>query len=458
MYKWTYCIVYFCIIFSFTEYSWADNFQLESRRKVTVTLFQWPFDSVAKECAMLAKTGYGYVEISPVQEHIRGPQWWTSYQPVSYQIAGRLGDESSFKNMITQCHMAGVKVIVDVVINHMTRGYGVGTKGTRYSKYDYPGTYQVQDFHWCRTNINDYSDRDNVQNCELDSLADLDTGSDYVRSKIASFLNHLIALDVDGFRIDAAKHISADDLTAIRGRLVKNIFWVQEVIYSEGEAVNPLEYRHLGDLDEFRYGRDLKRIFEREKLAYLKSFGEAWGYLPGNIARSFIDNWDTERNNSTLNYKEAENYLLANIFMLAHPYGSPNVYSGYRFNHIDAGPPVTTVCSRDWVCQHRFPAIKNMVKFYNAVFDTPLTDWWTNESNAIAFGRGDKGFLVINHEEFAITETFKTSLPAGVYCDVIHGNPDLRGNCTGETYQVDEKGKFTARIEANDALAIYVAE
>ncbi|KTC68352.1 Alpha-amylase precursor [Legionella birminghamensis] len=444
MYKWMYCFIIFCSFLGASNYNWASA---PGNKKVTVTLFQWPLADVAKECARLGKAGYGYVEISPVQEHIRGPQWWTSYQPVSYQIAGRLGDEEAFRNMVAQCHAAGVKVIADVVVNHMTRGYGVGTNGTRYSKYDYPGTYQVQDFHWCRSNINDYSNRDNVQSCELDSLADLDTGSDYVRGKIAEFLNHLIALNVDGFRIDAAKHVSAEDLGAIRARLSKNIFWVQEVIYSEGEAVHPEEYRHLGDLDEFRYGRDLKRIFEREKLAYLKSFGESWGYLPSDIARSFIDNWDTERNSSSLTYKDGDNYLLANIFMLAHPYGSPNVYSGYRFNHFDAGPPVTKVCSRDWVCQHRIPAIANMVKFYNAVQGEPLSDWWSNENNAIAFGRGNKGFVVINHEDYTITETFKTSLPEGVYTDVIHGN----------SFSVDKAGRFTATVESNDALALYAA-
>lgn len=36
--------------------------------------------------------GYGYVQASPPAEQIQGSQWWTSYQPVSYQIAGRLGD------------------------------------------------------------------------------------------------------------------------------------------------------------------------------------------------------------------------------------------------------------------------------------------------------------------------------------------------------------------------------
>ncbi|MFH8475059.1 hypothetical protein [Streptomyces sp. NPDC018000] len=50
-------------------------------------------DSVAKACTdILGPAGYGYVEVSPPQEHIQGSQWWTSCRPVSYKIAGRLGD------------------------------------------------------------------------------------------------------------------------------------------------------------------------------------------------------------------------------------------------------------------------------------------------------------------------------------------------------------------------------
>lgn len=91
-------------------------------------LFEWRFDSVAKACTdSLGPAGYGYVQVSPPQEHVQGSQWWTSYQPVSYRIAGRLGDRAAFKAMVDTCHAAGVKVVADSVINHMAAGDGVGT-------------------------------------------------------------------------------------------------------------------------------------------------------------------------------------------------------------------------------------------------------------------------------------------------------------------------------------------
>ncbi|STX52031.1 Alpha-amylase precursor [Legionella busanensis] len=434
-----------------------------NQKDVTVTLFQWRFDSIAKECkTTLGPLGYGYVEISPPQEHIQGPQWWTSYQPVSYRLMSRLGDEASFKAMIDQCHAAGVKVIVDTVINHMSMlEKGVGIGGSVFSKYNYPGYYQVQDFHSCHAEIKDYSNRYDVQNCELGGLPDLDTGSPYVQTKIAEYLNKLIKYGVDGFRIDADKHISAHDLQQIQLKLADiNKIWAQEVIYGEGEAIHPNEYIDLGFVDEFRYGRDLKRMFEQERLSYLNNFGEAWGYLPYNKARTFIDNWDTERNGSTLNYKSGTNYILANIFMLAHPYGSPNIFSGYEFSDFNSGPPnggIVIDCFQDgWTCLHRRRQIANMVNFRNVIADAPLTNWWSNGYQAIAFGRGKKGYVVINHDTTTLEMTFQTSLPAGIYCDILHAEYTKAGTCQGAQVKVDSNGRFTAHIQPNDAIAFHI--
>ncbi|GAA0516980.1 alpha-amylase family protein [Saccharopolyspora thermophila] len=424
-------------------------------RDVTAVLFEWNYDSVARECTTtLGPAGYGYVQVSPPQEHMQGPQWWTSYQPVSYQIASRLGDRAAFRNMVGTCHAARVGVVVDSVINHMAAGDGTGTGGSSYQKYSYPGIYSPPDLDNCTTSINpsDYTgDRWRVQNCELVGLADLDTGEDHVRGRIAAYLDDLRSLGVDGYRIDAAKHMSPEDLVAIKSRLGDpHAYWKQEVIHGEGEVVSPAEYLGTGDVQEFRYARDLKRVFTAENLAYLRNYGEGWGYLESGRADVFVDNHDTERGGDTLSYKDGANYTLANVFMLAWPYGSPDVHSGYEFSDRDAGPPnggVVRACWQDgWKCQHAWPEIRSMVGFRNATRGQAVTNWWDNGADAIAFGRGDKGFVVINHEATALTQTFQTSLPAGDYCDVQ----------SGRAVAVDSAGRFTATLAPNTALALHV--
>ncbi|MEU0144507.1 alpha-amylase family protein [Streptomyces sp. NPDC006288] len=426
---------------------WQSQATPPGEKTVTVTMFERPFADVATACTdQLGPAGYGYVQVSPASEHIQGDQWWTSYQPVGYRIAGRLGDRDAFAGMVESCHAAGVKVIADAVVNHMAAGSGTGTGGTAYTKYDYPGYFQDADFHTCRTAIKDYTSRDDVQNCELVGLSDLDTGRDAVRSTIAAYLGDLRSLGVDGFRIDAAKHMAADDIAAIKGKMGDPGFWVSEVIHGGGEAVQPEEYTGIGDVDEFRYGGHLKSAFQGGGIAQLKSVAD--GKLGSASARTFVDNWDTERNGSTLTYKDGAAYTLANVFMLASPYGSPNVYSGYEWSDKDAGPP----SGGGWTDIHAQQAVTGLVGFRNEVGSAELTDWWDNGSSAIAFGRGDSGFVAINNGDGALTETLTTSLPGGTYCNVAVASPD---NCAGHTVTVGEDGKVQAAVPARGALALH---
>ncbi|MGW1604764.1 carbohydrate-binding module family 20 domain-containing protein [Streptomyces eurythermus] len=421
-------------------------------KDVTAVMFEWNFKSVAKACTdQLGPAGYGYVQVSPPNEHIQGPSWWTAYQPVSYKIGTKLGNRSDFENMVDTCHAAGVKVVADTVINHMANASGTGTAGSPFTKYDYPGTYSAADMDDCTTNISNYADRWNVQHCEMGGLPDLDTGEEYVRKTIAGYMNDLLSLGVDGFRIDAAKHIPEDDLANIKSRLSNpGVYWNQETIGASGEAVQPPEFYNTGDVQEFRYAYDLKRVFNNEKLAELKNFGEAWGYVSSGKAAVFVTNHDTERNGGSLTYKDGANYTLAHVFMLAWPYGSPDVHSGYEFSDKDAGGPdngQVNACYTDgWKCQHAWREIAGMVKFRNTAAGTAVTDWWDNGNNQIAFGRGDKAYVVINHEGSTLTRTFQTSLPAGSYCDVQ----------SGKGVTVDSSGRFTATLGANSALALHI--
>ncbi|MFG2137938.1 alpha-amylase family protein [Streptomyces sp. NPDC048650] len=428
---------------------WSSQATPPGEKSVTATLFEWRYADVAKACSdQLGPAGYGYVEVSPATEHIQGGQWWTSYQPVSYKIAGRLGDRNAFASMVSSCHDAGVKVIADAVINHMAAGSGTGTGGTQYSKYNYPGSYQDQDFHGCRKNISDYGNRDDVQNCELVGLADLDTGSDYVRTTIAKYLGDLRSLGVDGFRVDAAKHMSATDIAAIKGKMSDPGYWVQEVVHGSGEAVQPDEYTGIGDVDEFRYGSHLKSAFQGSNLAQLKSVAD--GKLGSDKARTFVDNWDTERNGSTLTYKDGASYTLANVFMLASPYGSPNVYSGYEWSDKDAGPPSG---AEGWTNEHTKREITGLVGFRNAVGSAALTDWWDDGGSAIAFGRGAKGFVALNNGDGELHRTFATSLPAGTYCNVAKAAPE---RCDGNTVTVGDDGKAELAVPAKGAVALHI--
>lgn len=58
-----------------------------------------------------------------------------------------------------------------------------------------------------------------VRDCRLVSLLDLALEKNYVRQKVADYMNKLIDMGVAGFRVDASKHMWPGDLAVIYGSL-----------------------------------------------------------------------------------------------------------------------------------------------------------------------------------------------------------------------------------------------
>lgn len=194
------------------------------------------------------------MQISPATEHIQGSQWWTRYQPVTYQLTSRSGNEAQFKDMVSRCKAVGVAVIADAVINHMAAGSGTGIAGSKYGSRSYP-YYSPQDFHHDANNVytncqvNNYYDKYNVQYCDLSGLPDLMTSSSYVQSTIASYINQMASYGVAGIRVDAAKHQDDGEMSGILNRLPAGFYVGQEVIGSTGEAVQPSMYYSTGRIN-----------------------------------------------------------------------------------------------------------------------------------------------------------------------------------------------------------------
>lgn len=124
--------------------------------------------------------------------------------------------------------------------------------------------------------------------------------------------------------------------------------------------------------------------------------------------------------------------------MLAWPYGIPKIMSSFDFpdDSKDNGPQhekdyttkrmrfVGMICKDGWVCEHRWRQVYNMVRFRNAVGDAPVSHWWDNDYQMIAFARQGRGFIAFNIEDFVMRVWLQTGLPAGIYCDVITGNKE----------------------------------
>ncbi|MFC3998782.1 alpha-amylase family protein [Nocardiopsis sediminis] len=455
----------------------------EANGNAIVHLFQWRWESVAQECEdFLGPNGFGAVQVSPPQEHVvlsaQGFPWWQDYQPVSYKIDNtRRGTAADFQDMVDRCRDSGVKIYVDAILNHMSGsgsvGAGPGSDGTEYGKYEYPdlygdGThgYSRQDFNACGRDISNWNDRWEVQNCELVGLSDLATGNDYVRDRLAQYLNGLIDMGVAGFRYDAAKHMPLADVEAVNSRLRTTVpgwdqppYIFQEVI-GDG-TIGAGEYTGAGDVTEFEYHRRVSARFAEANLQGLRTIGD--GLINGDDAIAFVVNHDTQRSDPTLTHRtDRDRYDLAQAFMLAYDYGTAQVMSSYDWTGSnDTGPPSesdgttrATVCGQDgWVCEHR--ALNGMATFANATDGTGV-DWKDGDGNArIAFDRGTAGFAAFNATDSEWSATVDTALPDGEYCDVANGT-FTGGACDSPNRYTVSGGSLTVQVPPEGAVALHV--
>ena len=474
---------------------------------VFVHLFEWKWTDVATECEqVLGPAGYRAVQVSPPQEHsVQASGTWSErYQPVSYSVErSRSGTGAEFRDMVARCAAVGVDVYVDAVINHMTNvpSPGTGSNGTAYTKYGYPGLYTEADFHHPICTVSDYQSAANVQDCELLGLPDLDTGSASVRGKIADYLAGLARMGVAGFRIDAAKHIQPAELDSILSRVNRTLaaegrrlpYVFAEVIdYGGGEAVRARDYYGLGyasggaaDITEFIFRGVGDKFLQTggQRIAQLNPNGTqgnrfseaAWGLMPSDKAVVFLENHDTQRQ-AGLWFRDGQLYRLANVWMLAQPYGYPSILSGYAFDRSsqlgrDQGPPLTAagtksvVCpaaieaaaNGEWVCEHRDPVLRAMVRFRREVAGTDQNHWWDDGSTAIAFSRGAKGFVAINRGGAAVSAPVATGLPPGTYCDLLTGGR-TGATCAGAALVVDAAGTVQLSLGASAAVAVTASQ
>ncbi|MGD0940172.1 MAG: alpha-amylase family glycosyl hydrolase [Terracidiphilus sp.] len=474
-----------------------------------VVLFKWRTADIGTECTnWLGPQGYGWVQTSPPEATISDGYWYDMYQPVNFKsLTSTIGNQAQYQAMITACHAAGVRVIADVTVNDMAVGPGAATDGSSYDSatLTYP-YFSSADFH--PDTSCSYTSESEVWVCWLAALPDLKTESSYVQGQIEEYMELLISLGVDGFRMDAAKFQPYADLETIfsavkakypKTNLGNELYITQEI--TPDDTVDYSGYEGVGAIQEFEFTYAMLAAFRNtggETLTSLPAMignstsgGGSYGLLnDSNDVEIFVDDWDTERanggsltasdltgdtNDAVGNYR----YDLANIFMLAQPYAATaSVESGFRFTNNNQDYPSsfayingvaqvpatrTATCCYDFI--HRWTDISNMVKFRTATYGLSEGNWTTGTNNQIAFSRGSVGFVALNNDDATVwNKTFATGLPAGVYCNVVHGGLS-GGKCTSDTVTVNSSGQATLSIPTNSsgtalvpAVAIYTGQ
>ena len=196
----------------------ADYTDVDVQDGVILHAWEWSFNNIKNNMAKIADAGYTAVQTSVIQqakESTKGKtnaDWWLYYQPANFTIDNTgnsaLGNKSDFSAMCAEAHKYGIKVIVDVVANHLGNqsSYDRSSAIPSDIKDDencwHSGTWNVE--------ISDYTNRERVINYSMGGLPDLNTENSKIQNYVITYLKECIDAGADGFRFDAAKHIGTE--------------------------------------------------------------------------------------------------------------------------------------------------------------------------------------------------------------------------------------------------------
>ena len=192
-----------------SDYGLADSTQ----EGVILHAWNWSFNTIKENLPKIAEAGYTSIQTSPIQgtkeDSMSTDHWWVLYQPTNFKIGNaQLGSRDEFKSMCEEAEKYGIKIIVDVVCNHMAN--------TAENKYKFSTAiedkYEASEFwhEYYNPHGIDYGNRYSITHDCMD-LPDLNTSNKTLQNDIITFLNDAIDCGADGFRFDAAKHIELPD-------------------------------------------------------------------------------------------------------------------------------------------------------------------------------------------------------------------------------------------------------
>lgn len=221
---------------STVDFEQPDNVQ----EGVILHCWNWSYNNIKKYLPQIAAAGYTAVQTSPVTQpkdyywegtaygNVGIPDgiggndgnWWKSYQPVTEEICDNghtwYGTKAEFKAMCDEAEKYGIKVIVDIVANHMgnIKGWKIGSVEEVMGDISpQVGTFWNPDmltdpsyWHISTSWVHSSDGRFDVTQGNM-GMPDLNTGDKKVQNMILNLLKECIDNGADGFRFDAAKHI-----------------------------------------------------------------------------------------------------------------------------------------------------------------------------------------------------------------------------------------------------------
>lgn len=165
-------------------------------------LFQWRINDIIPELKTIKDQGFDAIQISPIQgTKDSGMEWWKLYQPINLKIGNeQIGSKKDLINLIQEARKYNVRIVVDIVLRHVAGDESYPLKPHRNVDPELlPYLAEPIDA------VNIDNDRwQCTRRCTGMPMLNYDDPN--LMKLYKRFLDELVFIGVDGFRLDQLKH------------------------------------------------------------------------------------------------------------------------------------------------------------------------------------------------------------------------------------------------------------
>ena len=395
------------------DYDLADNIQ----DGVILHCFCWRYNDIKAMLPEIAEAGFTSIQVSPPQEAGGTGTWWWAYQPLGFYIGtSALGTKSELQSLCQEADNYGIKIVADVVANHLAGDHSRIQNDLKDSKYWHANIGSSQD-----------GDRYQVTHGTI-GMPDLNTENSYVQQCVAKYVQELKSVGVDGIRWDAAKHIGLPSegdnfwktVTADSGLWHYGEILNNPGVTDEPRATNILkEYCNYMSVTDSTYGMNLRNSFNDG------SVPSAYGYLcEKGIANNKLVYWgeshDTWSNNKDWGYS---NDMSQNVIDRAYAVAaSHNDVTALYFSRPSTAVKDSITLGQKGSTHFTSAEVAEVNKFHNAMVGK-ADDYTASNGCSVTTRQGGGAVIVKGSGSGNVTvENAGGYAKPGTYTDRISGN------------------------------------
>lgn len=407
------------------------------------------FKGLEKNLDYIKNMGFDAVWISPIPEnygedyHGYGALNW-------YNVNPHFGTSDDLKSLIKTMHGKDMWLMLDVVANHVA-----------YIDMDFDkvSPFNKAEYYHDKCQINNWNDPNEVEQCRLSNLPDLNQDNEFVRTGLKDWVKWVITeFDIDGLRIDTVPEVKREfwkEYTDAAGCYAVGEIFNSDINYLasyQGPIPAVLNYPSFFTsrglfMDKTQSMYQLRNLINNEN----RAFSDA------TILGVFNDNHDNAR---FLHYnrdlKNFQNNIIFNLYIQGIPiiyYGSEQAFNGgddpanreVLWTSMDTNHEMYKFITKAVTTRKQFKA-----------WEYPHVERYVSD-DIYAFSRGDIFIAVTNtHDTVDVQVTF---LPASykegtVLCNIFYADSDCISVSNGAIHVTLHDGESKVYIPRTSSVSL----